>query len=60
MRPGREQRTRGWLCREFVRVDNVTGRPYAGSVIVAESRGRCFEPAPERDLLFGVTASLAF
>jgi iron complex outermembrane receptor protein len=60
LRAGLEQRTGGWLFREFVRVDNVTGRAYAGSVIVAESRGRYFEPAPERNVLFGVTASLAF
>jgi iron complex outermembrane receptor protein len=60
LRAGLEQRRGGWLFREFVRVDNVTDRTYTGSVIVAESRGRYFEPATERNVLVGVTASLAF
>ena len=44
----------------FVRTDNVTDRRYAGSVIVAEARGRYFEPAPGRSVLAGVTASVGF
>jgi iron complex outermembrane receptor protein len=60
LRAGLEQRAAGWFVREFVRVDNVGDRQYAGSVIVAEARGRYFEPAPGRNVMVGVTASLAF
>ena len=37
----------------FARVDNLSGRRYVGSVIVNESNGRFFEPAPTRTWLFG-------
>ncbi|HET9976317.1 MAG TPA: TonB-dependent receptor [Burkholderiaceae bacterium] len=39
----------------LARIDNVTGRRYAGSVIVGESNGRFFEPAPGRTWLLGAT-----
>jgi iron complex outermembrane recepter protein len=35
-----DRRAAGILLKAFVRVDNVTDRRYAGSVIVAEARGR--------------------
>jgi iron complex outermembrane receptor protein len=60
LRAGWEQRREGWSAREFVRVDNVGDRRYAGSVIVAEARGRFFEPAPGRNYLAGVEVSRAF
>jgi iron complex outermembrane receptor protein len=60
LRAGFETRAGGLLLRAFVRVDNVTDRRYAGSVIVAEARGRYFEPAPERNVLVGLTASASF
>jgi iron complex outermembrane receptor protein len=60
LRAGFEQSGRNWRVTEFVRVDNVTGREYIGSVIVAESNGRYYEPAPTRNLLVGVQASLRF
>lgn len=37
----------------FLRVDNLFDRRYAGSVIVNESNGRYFEPAPGRSLAAG-------
>jgi iron complex outermembrane receptor protein len=37
----------------FARVDNLTDLRYVGSVIVNESNGRFFEPAPTRTVLFG-------
>jgi iron complex outermembrane receptor protein len=37
----------------FVRVDNLFDRRYAGSVIVNDSNGRFFEPAPGRTFLVG-------
>jgi iron complex outermembrane receptor protein len=60
LRLGVEGRAAGLLLKAFVRVDNVTDRRYAGSVIVAEARGRFFEPAPGRNTLVGFTASAAF
>ncbi|TFZ02325.1 TonB-dependent receptor [Ramlibacter henchirensis] len=49
-----------WTVREFVRVDNLTDRRYAGSVIVNEGNGRFFEPAPGRHWLAGVNAAYTF
>ena len=49
-----------WRFTEFVRVDNVTDRRYVGSVIVAEARGRYFEPAPGRNVLVGFNATYLF
>lgn len=40
--------------RLFVSFNNVFNRRYAGSVIVNESSGRFFEPAPGRQLLVGI------
>jgi len=60
LRLGLEGRVAGILLKAFVRVDNVTDRRYAGSVIVAEARGRFFEPAPERNFLAGFSASASF
>ena len=49
-----------WSVREFVRVDNLADRRYAGSVIVNEGNGRFFEPAPGRHWLVGVNAAYTF
>jgi iron complex outermembrane receptor protein len=40
----------------FVRVENLLDRKYAGSVIVNESNGRFFEPAPGRAFYTGLSA----
>ncbi len=50
----------GWTLSEFVRVDNVMDHRYIGSVIVAEARGRYFEPAPGRNVMVGVNVAYAF
>jgi iron complex outermembrane recepter protein len=50
----------GWRLSEFVRVDNLTDRNYIGSVIVAEARGRFFEPAVRRNYLIGLSAAYSF
>jgi iron complex outermembrane receptor protein len=55
-----EQQLGRWTLREFARVDNVTGRRYAGSVIVNEGNQRYFEPAPGRTWLVGVSAAYTF
>ena len=39
----------------FVRLNNLFDRQYAGSVIVNESNGRYYEPAPGRNMFIGCT-----
>ncbi|HWH41210.1 MAG TPA: TonB-dependent receptor [Usitatibacter sp.] len=60
LRAGFEQRGSRWHLREFARADNVTDRHYIGSVIVAEARGRFFEPAPGRNYTYGIEGSYSF
>lgn len=48
LRAGFEQTTSGWHCSEYLQADNLADRRYVGSVIVNESNGRFFEPAPGR------------
>lgn len=60
IRAGFEQRARKWRISEFVRVDNVGDKQYIGSVIVSEANNRFYEPAPTRNALLGVQASLQF
>lgn len=48
-------RSSRWRAKPYLRVDNLFGRHYAGSVIVAEARGRFFEPAPGRAVSAGVS-----
>ncbi len=55
-----EQALGRWTFREFIRVDNVTDKAYAGSVIVNEGNGRFFEPAAGRTWLVGVNGSYRF
>lgn len=43
-----------------IRVDNVTGKRYAGTVIVNEGNGRFFEPAPGRSWLATANITLPF
>lgn len=47
---------RAWQAgrRAFLRVDNLLDRRYIGSVIVNESNGRHYEPAPGRSLVLGL------
>lgn len=60
LRAGLERRFGSWRFSAFARVDNVGDHAYAGSVIVAESRGRYFEPAPGRSWMAGATAAASF
>jgi iron complex outermembrane receptor protein len=41
-------------------LDNLTGRRYAGSVIVNEGNRRFFEPAPGRAWVLGLNANYMF
>jgi iron complex outermembrane receptor protein len=49
-----------WRITEFIRIDNLTDRSYAGSVIVNETNGRFYEPSPRRSYFAGVQAALQF
>lgn len=53
----RRFRLGGFETTGFLRVNNVLDRDFVGSVIVNESNGRYFEPAPGRLLLAGVRAT---
>jgi iron complex outermembrane receptor protein len=57
---GFEQRGAGWRLSEFLRVDNLGDKSYVGSVIVNDGNGRFYEPAPQRNILLGVQASLQY
>jgi iron complex outermembrane receptor protein len=46
--------------RPLVRLENATGRAYAGSVIVNEANRRFFEPAPPRNWRAAVTVRYSF
>jgi iron complex outermembrane receptor protein len=49
-----------WTLDGFVRVDNLAGRRCVGSVIVDETSGRFFEPAPGRTVFSGIDVSYRF
>jgi iron complex outermembrane receptor protein len=49
-----------WTLREFVRVDNLTDRKHAGSVIVNDGNSRFFEPGSGRKFLLGLEAQRRF
>ena len=57
---GLVQQGGGWRLTEFLRIDNLADRDYVGSVIVNEGNQRFYEPAPDRNFLLGVQASLQF
>jgi iron complex outermembrane receptor protein len=57
---GFTQRGKGWKLSEFLRVDNVTDKNYVGSVIVNDSNGRYYEPAPGTNMFVGLQGHLAF
>ena len=60
LRLGAAQQLGHWRLRQWLRLDNLTDRSYAGSVIVNEANRRFFEPAPPRSVLLGVTAQITF
>ena len=59
LRAGLAQTVGAWRFTQLLRVDNVTDRRYAGSVIVNEANGRFFEPALPRHWLLALSASYA-
>ena len=55
---GLTQERARWRITEFVRIDNLADRNYAGSVIVNDGNGRYYEPSPRRNMTVGIQASL--
>jgi iron complex outermembrane receptor protein len=55
-----DQRLGRWRFTEFLRVENLFSKSYTGSVIVGDANGRFYEPAPPRNYIAGITASLPF
>jgi iron complex outermembrane receptor protein len=49
-----------WSAQAFVRLDNLTDRRYAGSVIVNEGNQRYFEPGAGRGLSAGLSLARSF
>jgi len=60
VRAGFEQRGERWRLSEFVRVDNIANKSYVGSVIIADSNRRFFEPALQRSVSFIVNGRREF
>ena len=60
LRGGFEQRNGKWTISEFLRIDNIGNTRYTGSVIVNETNGRFFEPAPGRNWTVGLSAAIRF
>ncbi len=60
VRAGFEQETRRWRFSEYARLDNLANRAYVGSVIVNETNGRFFEPAPGRTAYIMFNAALRY
>ena len=60
--PARRLRAAGGQLQfsEYVRVNNIADVKYVGSVIVGDTNGRYFEPAPGRNWFVGVSINVAF
>jgi iron complex outermembrane receptor protein len=58
-RVGYELRRGPVSLRTFARVNNLFDRNYAGSVIVGDTNGRFFEPAPGRNWFGGIDLAIA-
>jgi len=55
-----EQTAGAWTFRETLRLDNLFGKNYIGSVIVGDGNGRYYEPASGLTWFAGVSAQYAF
>jgi iron complex outermembrane receptor protein len=54
------QNAGGWRFTEYLRVDNVGDKRYAGSVVVNDANLRFYEPAPGRNYVAGLQARYRF
>ena len=57
---GFTQLSGNWRFSEYLRVDNLANRRYAGSVVVNDANLRFYEPAPGRNYVIGAQAKLGF
>jgi iron complex outermembrane receptor protein len=57
---GFSQQHGNWRFSEYARIDNLTNRRYAGSVVVNDANLRFYEPAPGRNTIIGAQAKLGF
>ena len=55
-----EQNLGDWRFSEFARVNNLFDKKYVGSVVLNDSGGAFYEPAPDRNYILGVSASYQF
>jgi iron complex outermembrane receptor protein len=60
LRAGSHQSVGSWRLQEYARVNNVFDRDFVGAVIVGVGSGRYYEPAPERNVLVGLSVSYVF
>ena len=60
LRAGFRQTVGNWQFGQLLRLDNVTDRYYAGSVIVNEGNSRFFEPAIGRHFMLALSAKYAW
>jgi len=60
LRAGYQRTIGAWKLGAFVRVDNVLNTQYIGGVIVNDSNGRFYAPAPTSTLLVSATAGYQF
>lgn len=58
--PLSEKKSTEWSSDWWVKWANVTNEKYVGSVIVNQTNGRAFEPAPGRNLSIGLTMKYGF
>jgi iron complex outermembrane recepter protein len=60
LRAGLAQKFGGWTFSQLLRVENVSDRAYAGSVIVNDANNRYYEPALPRNWMVSFTAKHEF
>lgn len=60
LRAGFNQKLGGWKLSEYLRVENLSGKEYIGSVKINDSNSRFFEPATDRNYLLGLSANYQF
>ncbi len=60
LRTGFTQSLRGWMFKEYARIENIFDREYIGSVRVNDTNGRYYEPAPGYNWLVGLSAGYQF
>jgi iron complex outermembrane receptor protein len=60
LRAGLAQKVGGWTFSQLLRVENVSDKAYAGSVIVNDANNRYYEPALPRNWMVSFTAKHEF